>query len=78
MPVTLVILGLDWKFPRPFTWAVPVQDRGSVAPGKTAHGTFDIDALAGGFSPLDPGRYVAYIIMDGGIFGPQSFQVTKP
>ncbi len=77
VPVTLAILGLDWKFPRPFTWAVPVQDRGAVAPGKTAHGTFAIDALAGGFSPLDPGRYVAYIIMDGGIFGPQPFQVTR-
>jgi hypothetical protein len=77
VPITFVILGLDWKFPRPFTWAVPVQERSSVAPGKTAHGTFAIDALAGGVTPLDPGRYVAYIIMDGRIFGPQSFQVTR-
>jgi len=77
VPVTLVILGLDWKFPRSFPWAVPVQDRGSVAPGKTAHGVFAIDALAGGVTPLDPGPYVAYIIMDGGIFGSQSFLVTR-
>ena len=78
VPVTLVILGLDWKFPRPFTWVVPVQDRSAVTPGKTVQGTFAIDAMAGGVTPLDPGRYVAYIIMDGGIFGPQPFQVTKP
>jgi hypothetical protein len=77
VPITFVILGLDWKFPRPFTWAVPVQDR-SVAPGKIVHGAFAIDAMAGGVTPLDPGRYVAYIIMDGRIFGPQSFQVTNP
>ena len=75
VPMTLAVLGLDWHEPLRFDWAVPVY--GPVArAGSTARGNFAIDAFAGSTpTPLAPGKYVAYLIVDDNIAGPQTLTV---
>lgn len=75
VPVTLAVLGLDWEEPIQFDWAVPVYGK-PLAVGMMARGCFAINALAKA-QALGPGKYVCYLIMDGGIFGPQTLQVLE-
>jgi hypothetical protein len=77
IPVTLAVLGVDWPDPMRFDWAVPVYGPQVLEPGMPAQGFFAVDAFAeDGPQFLDPGKYVCYIILDGGIFGPKTLQVS--
>ncbi len=76
VPVTFAVLGLDWDEPLQFDWQVPVYGA-KLEPGMPALGNFAIDALDMGTVQFDPGEYLCYIVMDGRIFGPQSFQIRR-
>lgn len=72
VPVTMIVLGMDWDEPVQFDWAVPVYGE-SLSVGMLARGFFAIDTFASGHTlELDPGKYVCYIITDGRIFGPKT------
>jgi hypothetical protein len=76
VPVTMILLLLDRDTPWQFDWLVPVYaDRLNV--GTIAHGCFAMDALASGTTRiLSPGTYVAFVVVDGRIYGPKTFQVS--
>lgn len=77
VPVTMAVLGLDWDEPLRFDWAVPVYGKEIVTPGMPVHGFFTIQVPAcQGTVRLSTGKYICYIIMDGRIFGPESFEIT--
>ncbi|MCP4342500.1 MAG: hypothetical protein GY799_27375 [Desulfobulbaceae bacterium] len=75
VPVTFVLLGLDWDEPLKFDWAVPVYGE-TLAVGMQARGYFAIDAFnSESGQELDPGEYVCYVILDSQIYGPKSLKV---
>ena len=74
VPVTFAIVGLDWPNPRRFDWAIPVYSNKQIHAGEPLYGYFAIDVFAGSEIKLADGNYAAYIIMDGIIYGPKTFQ----
>ncbi len=76
VPVTLAVLSANATVPLQFDWVVPIYGRQPKV-GTAARGFLAVDALATGnrTGELDPGRYVAYLIVDGRISGPQAFEV---
>jgi hypothetical protein len=70
LPLTVVILGLDWSAPRLYPLAVPVYAAQPIAAGQPVTGQF-----ATGVPRLPAGEYVAYVFMDGVPYGPQKLQV---
>ena len=75
VPMTLLILGLDWAVPRKYDWAVPVYGSGKTEAGAPLRGYFAIDAIKEQADALPSGKYVAYVILDSGISGPRTFEV---
>lgn len=73
VPVTLAVLKLNWNRPRRIDWAIPVYGD-PILPGMISHGIFAIDALSNG-RPLESGKYICYLVIDGRIFGPKEFEV---
>jgi len=75
VPVTLLLLGLDWNVPKRFDWAVPVYANAPIREGSPLTGCFGIDALAGSDIRLTAGRYMAYAVFDGRLFGPREIKI---
>ncbi len=75
VPLTLAVLGANWDEPLQFNWAVPVYGS-SLEVGKQASGYFALNALAGA-RPLNPGKHLCYLFLDGGIYGPYGFTVPE-
>jgi hypothetical protein len=73
VPMTFVVVGLDWPVPKCFDWAIPVYSDKKIQPGQPIHGYFAIDVLSGTEVKLANGNYAAYIIMDGVVYGPAKF-----
>jgi hypothetical protein len=77
VPMTMAVLALDWEVPLKFDWAVPVYGE-QLRVGMSARGCFAINALAtGNKQALSPGKYICYIVADGRIFGPRSFEIPR-
>jgi hypothetical protein len=75
IPATLFVTSLSQAVALRRDWMLPVFGP-SLVPGRPAVGTFAIDALADRPDlALAPGRYVAYVVVDGRVSGPQSFDV---
>jgi len=77
VPVTVAVLAVDWQVPMRFDWAVPVYGNQELQVGAKVEGQFSIDALEGSEIKLKVGKYVAYLVLDGSVLGPKSFEV-KP
>lgn len=74
VPITIAVLGLDWRVPRLRILGVPVYAPG-LSPNRTsARGYFSV-ALATNESPLASGPIVIYAFMQGRIYGPVKIQV---
>lgn len=75
IPVTFVLLGLDWDEPLQFDWAAPIYGE-ALAIGMQARGYFAIDASDSDSGlDLEPGEYLCYVIFDGLIYGPKTLKV---
>lgn len=73
VPLTVAVLGLDWKAPRLQPLAVPVYGTVDLPVGQRMSGQFEVPVPLG--TALPPGDYVAYVLMDGVPYGPQKFQL---
>jgi len=76
VPVTLAVLALDWDLPLRFDWAVPVYGE-ELKVGLLARGCFAFDALPELDDKLPNGKYVAYVIIEGEVYGPVRFEIPK-
>jgi len=74
VPLTLAIVGLDCQVPVRFDLAVPVYSNQKIQPGAPLRGYFAVDALSNEGRALAPGKYVAYVVMEGAIYGPVKFK----
>ncbi len=73
VPVTIAVLGLDWRVPKLQTLGVPVY-ASSFPPNRAlARGYFSVD-MATNESPLTSGSLVIYAFMQGHIYGPVKIQ----
>jgi hypothetical protein len=72
--MTLAVVGLDQRRPVIARWALPVFGTAPAVAGQPLMGHFAIDLRTTGFTG-SPGLYVAYVFMDGAIYGPQRFSV---
>jgi hypothetical protein len=70
VPLTIAVLGLDWKAPQLHPLGVPIYGATGVTPGQNVTGQFATVIPA-----LPAGQYVAYVFMDGVPYGPQKLQV---
>jgi hypothetical protein len=70
VPLTIAVLGLEWKAPQLHPLAVPVYGAAGVTPGQNVTGQFATVIPA-----LPAGQYVAYVFMEGVPYGPQKLQV---
>ncbi len=77
VPVTLAITKLDWDLPLRVDWAVPAYSEIILKPGDKIKGAFAIDLLDDEDQEfeLEPGAYLVYAFMDGGVRGPQKFTI---
>ena len=78
VPLTLAIVGLDWDVPIRFDWAIPVYSNQKIQPGAPLQGYFALDVLAKAGNKLPAGDYVAYVVMEGNIYGPVKFKWLSP
>jgi hypothetical protein len=75
IPVTFVLLGIDWDEPLQIDWAVPIYGD-PLAEGMQARGYFAIDAFnSDSGQELEPGEYLCYVILDSQIYGPKTLRV---
>jgi hypothetical protein len=75
VPLTLLITAIDFGPPLQFDWMIPVYG-GPLADGASAEGCFAIDALQDTDSDtLAAGPYVSFAVLDGQVYGPQTFSV---
>ncbi len=75
VPITFMILGLDWKVPRLREMGIPIYRAGAGTDDKAAHGYFWVDVLAQEEAPLTKGRYVLYAFLEGVAYGPEYFDI---
>lgn len=76
IPATMIVLGIDWENPIKIDWGIPVYGE-SVEEGSPVQGYFSIDAYQNShIQQLIPGTFFYYIVLDGCIYGPRSFQVV--
>lgn len=73
VPMSIAVLGLDWKAPRSYAIGVPVYGMPDVPPGQRVSGQFAVEMPLN--VALPAGDYVAYVLMDGVPYGPRKFQV---
>ncbi len=73
VPVTLAIVGKNRPIPLRFDWAIPVYSETMLKSGESVLAWFAVDALAGTPVVLPRGDYVAYLLMEGHVFGPVPF-----
>lgn len=73
VPVTLAVFGKNWPNPLRRDWILPVYSEHPIKTGNRVEGYFSIDALEVGKPTLAPGDYVAYLILEGHMFGPVAF-----
>ena len=78
VPLTLAIVGLDWDVPIRFDCAIPVYSNQKIQPGAPLQGYFALDVLAKAGNKLPAGDYVAYVLMEGNIYGPVKFKWSSP
>ena len=78
VPLTLAIVGLDWDVPIRFDCAIPVYSNQKIQPGAPLQGYFALDVLAKAGNKLPAGDYVAYVVMEGNIYGPVKFKWSSP
>ena len=78
VPLTFLIVGLDWKAPMRFDWAIPVYSSKKIEPGAVLQGYFAVDVLAENDGKLRPGTNMAYIVMEGAVYGPVEFGWDAP
>jgi hypothetical protein len=75
VPMTFAIFSLNWKTPLSWNWAFPVYSDQNLREDSPLRGYFSVDAMAQEDSPLPPGNYIAYMIMEGKIWGPVRFEI---
>ncbi|MHC5060818.1 MAG: hypothetical protein ACYTFK_07020 [Planctomycetota bacterium] len=78
VPLTFVIVGLDWPVPVQLDWAIPVYSNQTIEPGAPLQGCFALDALAGAGVKLPADNYLAYAVLEGTIYGPAKFKWASP
>lgn len=76
VPVTLLVFGKDDSRLVRGNWILPVYSDQPIKTGDRMEGYFSIDALAEEKSPLVPGDYVAYLVIEGRMVGPVAFSST--
>lgn len=64
--------------PMCFDWTVPVYSSQKIHPGVPLRGYFAVDVLAEKGKDLPPGKYAAYVVMNGAIYGPAKFEWAAP
>lgn len=74
VPLTLLLVGANAIHPWRRDLAVPVYGA-PVQPDQMVQGCFALDVLAGA-PALAPGAYACYVVMDGAIYGPKTFDAT--
>jgi hypothetical protein len=77
VPLSLLVVGLNWRSPDRFDWVIPVHGE-ALRTDAPARGCFAIDAFAGrGAQSIEAGDYICYMVVGGQIFGPQSLKIAK-
>ncbi len=76
VPVTLALFVKNSSIPYRFDWKIPIYSERPIKPGDRVEGYFSLDAFRGTEYYLIAGDYVAYLIIEGQIFGPTSYCIT--
>ena len=75
VPVTLLFAGKNWRVPWSFDWGIPVYAEAASPVGSRLSAAFAIPLPKEKMSLLASGEYVAYIMLEGRLFGPQKFTI---
>lgn len=75
IPVTCIVVGRDWRTPWTFEWGIPVYSEKSFTVGDSLSAVFSVPLPAERLALLIKGDYVAYMIVEGRVFGPQRFSM---
>jgi len=73
VPITLALVDVGCKHPYRYDWAVPIYGKDELRPGAPTKGYFAL-AVGGEGPKLPPGKYAAYVIVDGMICGPEMLE----
>jgi hypothetical protein len=75
VPVTCIVVGRDWRTPWTFEWRIPVYSDGDIASGVPISAFFSVPLPEEHLALLSSGEYIAYIMLEGHVFGPQRFTI---
>jgi hypothetical protein len=73
--VTCIVVGRDWRNPWTFEWQIPVDSDSDGAPGAPLSAFFSVPLPEDRLALLSSGEYIAYIMLEGHVFGPQRFTI---